>query len=107
MEIKNKFNIGDTIFYPGAEQENPKVIQATINTLIIKEDESIVYATDYPTYGIKEEDVFDNKEQAKDKLITMLEQGKEKVNKQYQKLIDETKNKAPRKLIATTKAEKK
>ncbi len=70
MQIKNKFELGATVYYPGADLGNPHIIKTEITGIVI-EKEGVSYNTLY-SFRIPEGNITNNKVPAKVKLMKLL-----------------------------------
>jgi len=70
MEIKNKFKLGDTVYYPGADLGNPHIIKAEVTGIVVEKD-GVSYNTLY-SFRIPESNITNNKVPAKVKLMKLL-----------------------------------
>ena len=89
MKISNKFNLGDTVYYPAADLRAARIFKSTITGIIITEvdgEREIVYQTGQ-SYGVSEEDVFKTAKPAKRRLVKILEEKKKEIAKDIDKVI--------------------
>ena len=70
MEIKNKFELGATVYYPGADLGNPHIIKTEITGIVV-EKSGVSYNTLY-SFRIPEDNITTNKVPAKVKLMKLL-----------------------------------
>ena len=89
MKINNKFQIGQSVVYPGADLGNPGIIESTIMGVayyVEDEQEIITYRTEH-SYGVREEHLAKTKGSAKKKLLKMMQEKKDEINGQINKAI--------------------
>lgn len=94
MEINNKFNIGDVVFYPGADMRMARVIKSVVTGFKVtkeKEDINLVYITE-DSYGVKESDLFTDADNAKDRLLKIYEENKDRIVDEIEKALKEAKD---------------
>lgn len=96
MKIKNKFEIGETVYYPGADLN--KIAEGKIEKIIIGEDELISYGTD-AAYGVKESDCSKEPQEAKERLLEMMGEKQERINDQIDKAIEKVNETKPEELL--------
>ena len=62
MEISNKFNLGDTVYYPSADLRAARVFKSVVTGIVITnidDKQEVIYQTGQ-SYGVSEEDMFIN-----------------------------------------------
>jgi len=96
VNITNRFNIGDVVYYPAADLRAARIFKAAITGIIIRETEGkveLIYQTGQ-SYGVSEEDMFKTAKPAKRRLIKILQEKKKEVAKDIDgavKTVDGTK----------------
>jgi len=103
MELNNKFNIGETVFYPGADLGNGLIFKSTITGIKVTQDSPevaehdgalrLIYSTEH-SYGVKETDLFTEPDNAKDRLLEIYGENKEKICKQIDDAVTTVKGKS-------------
>lgn len=96
MKISNKFNIGDTVYYPAADLRTGRVFKSQVTGITITEIDGkleVIYQTGQ-SYGVSEEDMFKIAKPAKRRLIKIMQEKKKEIAKDIDnaiKVINDTK----------------
>lgn len=96
MEISNKFNLGDVVYYPAADLRMAKIFKSAVSGIVVTEIDGKV-ETIYQTgqsYGVSAEDMFRTAKPAKRRLLKILQEKKKDIAKDLDKAmktIDATK----------------
>jgi hypothetical protein len=104
MEIKNKYNIGEVIYYPTADLRTAKVLKSKITGVLVTEvdDElTIVYQTG-GSYGVAQEDAFKTAKPAKKRLVKIMKEKKEEIDKDIENAIKTVKDRDIKELVVDT-----
>ncbi len=97
MEIKNKFNLGDSVFYPAADLSRAHLHKAEILGITV-DKKDIFYNTDR-SISVPEEQLSSNKSPAKVKLVRRMEERRDKFIVEMNDVIEEVKKKTPDELV--------
>jgi hypothetical protein len=105
MKINNKFELGETIFYPAADLGSPRLIESEITGVSLwvndtdeEESETIVYRTKH-SYGVTQKHVAKSARTAKKKLLDMMKQKEKDINKQVKEAIKAVDEMSPKELL--------
>jgi NACalpha-BTF3-like transcription factor len=102
MRIDNKFNIGDSVFYPAADLRSGKLIKSLVTGLLITrvgDVDEVAYQTKDSAYAIKDTDVFDNVVEAKGRLVEVFKEYRTKVLKSVDDAIKAAKKAKPEEIL--------
>jgi len=98
MNIKNKFEIGDEVYYPSADLRTSRLLKAEITGILVSNDkdgvESIVYQTGQ-SYGVGQEDMFKTAGPAKRRLIKILTEKRDTITTDIKDAIKKIKDMKP------------
>ena len=95
MQITNKFNLGDIVYYPAADLRSGKVLKSVVTGIVVTEVDGkvdIIYQTGQ-SYAVSQEDMFKTAKPAKRRLIKIMQDKKKDIAKDIDesiKTIDKT-----------------
>lgn len=101
MKIKNKFNLGDVIYYPSVDLRSSRVFKGKITGIIIQKldgKEVIGYQAGQP-YAVIEEDASKQAKRAIKRLVEIIKDKKKEIEKDMDKAIKQIKDSDPDDLI--------
>jgi predicted hydrocarbon binding protein len=81
MRIKNKYKLGEEIFYPAADLRASRVFRGEITGIVVQEEEGeeIVAYQAGQAYAVRESDSFEKPEKAIERLVEILEEKKQEI----------------------------
>jgi len=97
MEIKNKFNLGDSVYYPAADLSRAHLHKAEILGITV-DKKNIFYNTDR-SISVPEEQLSSNKAPAKIKLVRRMKERRDKFIEEMNTVIDEIEKKTADELV--------
>jgi hypothetical protein len=97
MEIKNKFNLGDTVYYPAADLSRAHLHKAEILGITV-DKKDIFYNTDR-SISVPEEQISSNKTPAKVKLVRRMKERRDKFVDEMDSVIKEIEEKSADELV--------
>ena len=89
MEISNKFNLGDTVYYPSADLRAARVFKSVVTGIVvtsIDDKQEVIYQTGQ-SYGVSEEDMFKIAKPAKRRLVKIMRDKKKQIAKDIEEAI--------------------
>ena len=95
--MKHKFELGDIVFYPGAELNQATIMKGVITAIIIHNPEGemeIAYRTGL-TYGVPERDCFKTFEPARKRLIQIIKEKEKEMKAEVKTVSKQVKDAKP------------
>ena len=89
MKISNKFNIGDTVYYPSADLRAARIFKSVVTGIVITnidDKQVVIYQTGH-SYGVSEEDMFKIAKPAKRRLVKIMQDKKKQIAKDIDEAI--------------------
>lgn len=89
MKISNKYNLGDTVYYPSADLRAARIFKSVVTGIVITnidDKQEVIYQTGQ-SYGVSEEDMFKIAKPAKRRLIKIMQEKKKQIAKDIDEAI--------------------